>query len=782
MRSYFIFLSRHKLYTLIEALGLIISISFIILIGNYVWQQYRLANSNKYVDRVYVVGSDKYASLSMEDRAELEEKLPSLESSTRLSNQDIALNINDVFVTYPMLEVDKEFFEIFPEFEIIEGNKNDFIPRSILISEKFVEKNFPNENPIGKSLGGDWIVRGIYRITGQTVLDERDVIWIIDDKENSDSEPFSSIGSYLTIIKAPEGTNREELEDNVRKIIKPHYQDSFVKDIQLYDLPTLYFNNLTWQLKCGNKEMLSILLAVVILLLISSIINYINLTLAQTGQRAKEMATRQLHGASTTSIILSKIYESLIFISICSVIAIGVAYILKSPISNMLVSLSMDQNQDVWRYEHLEIVWNVGPLAIFVGFILILGVIAGIIPALYSANYRPIDVVKGTFRLKNRMTFSKIFIIFQNILSVLLISLAIVMECQLNHMKNMPLNADSKNIYLLQTFFEDYSDAVPLIDRVSRIPGVKKIGYGTSYPGQILMYSSIAVEDEEKISAGFLRGDRDYFDIMNLRILSGEKDPKSSGLLYVSESLANSLGITDEESASKYIGKIAMNGTVAMSYGGIFVDVPNSFAGASEFNYNTVFILANDENMNYSSVLIIQTEEESKEMEDKIFAAYEEYVNELRGFYLAPWEHGFISDINNRKFISINSTVALLEIFMGISIILSLLGLIAMSTYYANENTKGIAIRKALGSDIVKEIKRNIRLYMIMVSVAVIMAIPISLFISRIYLSRFAYRIENYWWIFVVASVLSILVAFFSVVWQVSKAAHADPATELKKE
>ena len=119
---------------------------------------------------------------------------------------------------------------------------------------------------------------------------------------------------------------------------------------------------------------------------------------------------------------------------------------------------------------------------------------------------------------------------------------------------------------------------------------------------------------------------------------------------------------------------------------------------------------------------------------------------------------------------------------MGLSVMMSLLGLIAISTYYANENTKEIAIRKVLGSDVKGEIWRNIRLYMILVLIAIAFAIPVAIVISREYLSRFAYRIENYWWIFIVAAIGSLLTAFLSVYWQISRSAHVNPAKELKKE
>ena len=349
-------------------------------------------------------------------------------------------------------------------------------------------------------------------------------------------------------------------------------------------------------------------------------------------------------------------------------------------------------------------------------------------------------------------------------------------------MRNMPLNANSKNVYIIKTFFETYDEAIPLIDRLNKIPEIRKIGYGSNYPGTIGMYTTIKVSEEERIPTGMMRGDRNYFDIMGLNVISGNSDPHVSGMLYLSESAANKMGVTDEESASKYLNSIVFNGTSISAYGGIFKNVPNTSASTSEFNYDTAFLLADCVNMPYNNTLLMETTNESIELEHKIMAAYEDYIKELRGVYLEPWTNSFVSKLNEKALVPEKAAIALLEIFMAIAIVLSLLGLIAMSTYYSNENTKGIAVRKVLGSDVKREIWRNIRLYMLLVLIAIAAAIPVSIVIAREYLSKFAFRVENYWWIFIVSSVGSLLIAFISVYWQISRSAHINPAVELKKE
>jgi putative ABC transport system permease protein len=122
------------------------------------------------------------------------------------------------------------------------------------------------------------------------------------------------------------------------------------------------------------------------------------------------------------------------------------------------------------------------------------------------------------------------------------------------------------------------------------------------------------------------------------------------------------------------------------------------------------------------------------------------------------------------------------ELFTILAVLISLLGLLAMSTYFAGENTKQIAIRKVLGSDVTGETWRAVRSYMVMVGIACLIGIPLAVWGARLYLQRFAYRIEGYGWVFVAAAVVAVAIAFATVLWQTLKAAKTNPAIELKKE
>ena len=147
-----------------------------------------------------------------------------------------------------------------------------------------------------------------------------------------------------------------------------------------------------------------------------------------------------------------------------------------------------------------------------------------------------------------------------------------------------------------------------------------------------------------------------------------------------------------------------------------------------------------------------------------------------------PWRKGFIRDLYREQLAPARRTVRLLELFAVLSVLIALLGLLAMSAYYAGENTKQIAVRKVFGAEVMGETWRNVKSYMVMVGVACIIGIPLAVWAARLYLERFQYRVENYGWVFVAAVVIGVVIAFATVLWQTAKAAQADPAVELKKE
>jgi putative ABC transport system permease protein len=162
------------------------------------------------------------------------------------------------------------------------------------------------------------------------------------------------------------------------------------------------------------------------------------------------------------------------------------------------------------------------------------------------------------------------------------------------------------------------------------------------------------------------------------------------------------------------------------------------------------------EELRYANCLLIGTSGEDKSYDEAIRKAYREYRLEQSGVEEPAWTYGFVSDLNYKQLEPERRTLRLVELFAVLAVLISLLGLLAMSTYFADENTKQIAVRKVFGSDVTHETWRNVRSYMILVGVACLVGIPLAIWAAQVYLQRFAYRVEGYGWVFVVAALISL--------------------------
>ncbi len=790
MKSYLKFLSRNKLYTAIEAVGLVISIAFVILIGNYVWQQYSIAHENPIGDRVYAVGNDQYVALSWWDKAEFDAKIPEAEAVCRVSSRDMVITIGESKVQGIMIQVDPEFFEIFPNYQLLEGNLEEYgLKGHCLISESFARKHFTG-SPIGKQLSMEnyfageetFTVCGVYKDFSGTMMPPSDILSNPEyDAAYSSGRihPFSTIGQYVTLIKVKEGTDREALAKKVEDICKEHYDSNFVKSTPIYTVPELYFNPEQWIFHRGNKSVLQMLLVVVLLLLASAIFNYVNLSLALSGKRAKEMATRRLLGAPQGSIIWKYIGESILFTAVCFALALLLSWALLPIMNELLLNVTTDTG-NTWMYIPVTLGLSAGTVAAYALAIVLIGALAGIAPALFASRFAPIDIVRGTFRRRSKMMFSKVFIVFQNTVSVILIAMAILMEAQLGHMMHRPLNARSEGLYSLGFYARDYSEVEPLVDRLNRIPEVKRVAFGRGFPGQMNMELGFKAPDGTHHQTQVIACTPEYFEMLGLKVVKDFGTPRENSV-WMSQSLANEIELSDT-TMTYYAGRFQVNGINTEYVGGVFEDIPTSDATASDPTTNSAIIMAPAQSILYGNGLMIEVEGDKRTADKAIMEAYAAYSEEKNGTYVEPGQNGYIMDVINRQLLPVKMALRLVELFMVLSVLIALLGLLAMSAYYSGENTKSIAVRKVFGSDVLRETRRTVKDYMVLVGIACIIGIPVSVWMAGKYLSRYTYRIENYWWIFVLAVVLTFAMAFGSVLWQTLKAAKTNPATELKKE
>ena len=790
MKSYLKFLSRNKLYTAIEAVGLAVSLAFVILIGSYVVQQYKVAHESPDWKRTFVLGSDEFLGLTYWDKEELEMNIPEVEAVTHaaLLGQPI-IQIGDQPLQASGIETDADFFKVFPEYHLVEGSLEDFVGKEdILISESFANKTGRQVGQVIKVDKTDRTIKGIFADFDDAFFRPEDVITNITATwAASESKAFNSIGNYTTWFTVRKDADIEDVQTKVKALLHKSYNSPWgaekVESWRAYRMDEVFFftginGGLT---RTGNERMLRLLTVVVLLLLLSAIFNYVNLSLALTGKRAKEMATRRLLGADKTGILWKYIGESVVFTAFCFAAALLLADLLV-PMMNSLVS-SCDVDEMVLGISdtsvRLSFMMTPGYIIAYIAGIIVLGVINGLLPAFAASRYQPIDVIKGTLRRRNKMVLSKVFIVVQNVLSVFLIALALVMEVQMRHMLTRPMHSAMDNLYYIEYSAPDYDAMKLLKDKVEQLPFVTRAGVGRGIPGMINMNLSIKVDEEHRVDMPVILCDSTFFKLLRLEVEEDFGHPLTHSL-WMSRSAFNAAAVSD--TSTVFPRRINMNGAQPEFIGGVVADYPTRPASEANQNPNGGVVVTRVEELRYSNCLLIGTTGEDKTYEDQILQAYREFRMETSGVEEPAWRYGFIRDIHRKQLAPVRQTLRLVELFAVLAVLISLLGLLAMSTYFADENTKQIAVRKVFGSDVTHETWRNVRSYMILVGVACLVGIPLAIWAAQVYLQRFAYRIDGYGWVFVVAALISLAIAFGTVLWQTLKAAKTNPAVELKKE
>ena len=765
MKSYLKFLSRNKLYTAIEAVGLAVSLAFVIIIGSYVWQQYAVTWENPDRERVYVPGTPGFPALTYGFPDAIGD-IPEIESVSRMCNVVVHPVIRGENTEAESVGVEPEFFEICPQFRFVEGSADVLsVPNNAILSASFARKH---NLSVGEALditGSSYVVGAILEDLKGTVIKPYD-IFLNAAVYKDEWQPFDNYGSTVTLIKVRPETDRKELYDKLESVCKDVYSSIygqyFFDHLELSRYDELFFKETEGFFRHGDKATLRILMLVGLLLLLSAILNYINLSVALTGKRAKEMAVRQLSGASRAGIIWKYLAESIAFTAVCFAAGLLLAEAF-CPAMNALLN-----NPDI----PIKIIWSPGYVFAYIVIILLVGVLCGIFPAMMSGRYNPVDVMKGGYRRRSKMVFSKVFIVLQNALAVILIALAITMEAQMHKTQERPMNCNIENIFFLKDFSGE--DNAPLKDALEALPCVRRIGRSSGVPGSINMGQYSTTRDGQDILYKLIRMDSTAFSMFGFEILEDFHAPQFNSVWFSDKSFAATGFDSDYHDIS---GTLSRRTKGCEQVAGVFKSFPTNNANIGEEDYAIVSLMRS-EDIPFAG-WVIETTPDRKAAKAQIMEAYD---NSIKGKQIYGSLAFWVDENIAEAWKPARNNMRLVEIFMLLSIIIALLGLVAMSTYYADEKSRDIAVRKVFGGTVDTEAQRTIREYMVLVGIACVIGIPIAVYAAQEYLKDFIYRLEGYWWIFVVAVLLTGLIAFVSVIWQVLKAAKTNPAIELKKE
>ena len=783
MKTYLKFLSRNKLFTLIEAVGLSGSLAFVIIAFCYVMQQYAITKENPDRERIYAVSSDKTNSYGMKDA--IDGKLPEIECVSRFQfhRDEIIKSKSQSFVGTQLL-CDRQFFDIFP-VKLVEGNPDEITHQgAAFISEDLARKID------GEIIGRELIMRtdtlnivGVFSDLGSSLMYPTEVISNFETSRNTVDVMyrenlynwFSNINVFL---KVRPDTDRDELLEKLKGLYVETYKKSKEKgeDVSLMRLDELFFSGSAAFLRKGDKSMLKTMTIIGLLLLISALINYINLNLALTGKRAKEMASRRLLGAQRSDIIGKYLAESFVFTLCCFVLGMLIAEAIL-PVVNQLLGASIE----------IRVPYSPVYLLGYLMIVVLVSLLAGMIPAFIIAKTQPIDVVRGTFRYHSKMVLSKIFIVLQNVLAIALIALVLTMELQMRHMVNRPMGLNMENLYFHSSDLNYTDELVPWINDLRALPCVKEIGFAENVPGVVRMKFGVRKSDEpeKNFQVCLLQCDKEAFKMFGFEVVEQYKEPDQNSFWITENTVAGMTGMP--HGVNNYDTIMAwVNNNLGNDCCGVIKDF-NMYDALHATDEDYAIVFGGD--LGFTGIEqphvvnpLMEIVGDHKEAQKAIDELYKKHCEAVFGTYMEPDFDGFVNEVIAKNYDKTKRQMRLIELIMGISVLLSLLGLVAMSTHFASEREKTIAVRKVFGGTMQSEIRRNLKEYIVMILIANAIAIPVAVWLCKRYLEDFAYRIDLHPWIFVVTVVLSFVIAIGSVLWQIVSVARVNPVTALKKE
>lgn len=767
-KSFLKFMSRNKFYTAINIFGFSVSLMFVILIAVYAERELNIDKRQANGDRIAVLANEESMGTAVPVAYWLEERYPEIEKvcPAVFDRDEQQITFNDKKYVAKTAYVDSTFFEIF-SFELLDGVREQALQESYgaVISESFAHKLFGNENPMGRCLdisdSTTVTITGVMRDIDRSVIPYVDVLLRIERvaefNPSLSRDNAGNAGSCVAFILQKPGADLSVRADEMLEFFKERfwvYKMDFLHDVRILPFSEIYFSDLyKTGMEGGDRRFVLVLLSVGILVLLFAIINYINLTSAQAGQRAKEMAMRRLLGSSRESLLFRLIAETTLMTLVSFVIGMLLAQFALPYACNLLQV----------RFTLATLVSPVWFVAILL-LILLVGGLSGLLPALLISSVKPIDVVRGTFRRQTKMVFSKVFIVFQNVITIVMIAASLTMYLQINHLIKAPLGYNTANIIEADNVFRSHNEMAMAEDMLRQLPCVKEIGRTNGTPSSGTNNLSATYEGKS-LSFQQMMVDSAAFRIFGLQIKQDNHVAASSGGWYLNELAFKQMELPEDTVTFKLYD-------TAVPILGVLKDF--HLWNISRDNSPLMLRFRNDSEFwpwNY----IIEVQGNPAEAYDAVRKVFED-VSGL------PFEGQYIDDGIQKHFETQIRMSVIVSIFAAIAVLISLLGMVAMATYFNRQRAREMAVRKIFGSDNFGVLNRLVGTFLSYVGIAFVIAVPLIWYFMNGWLSDYSYRISLSPLIFIAAGLFCLLIALLAVFFQSWRAANVNPVEHLKAE
>ncbi|MGH2646346.1 MAG: ABC transporter permease [Ginsengibacter sp.] len=774
-------LFRNKAFSILNIAGLTIGMASAILILLWVQNETSYDRFHKNGDRLYEVYSNDVIDNSVRSLTAtpeimapvLTKDVPEIESSSRFSNMQFnVLNADDKSLTPKGAVVDAPFLRMF-SFPLKQGDVKTALdePNSIVLTEQLAKKIFGNADAMGKVIrllnSGTFKVTGILKDLPNNTLFNFEFLLSYEynnSKGYVDSD-WTDI-SIATFVMLKPNTAFDAANNKIKSVVVQHSGGRAKTTEFLYPVSKLrLYSDFENGVAVGGRiERVRIFLVIAIFILVIACINFMNLSTARSEKRAKEVGVRKVIGARKKSLVFQFIAESILLSFIAGVFALIIVQ-LCLPAFNQLV-----EKQLFISYRNIYF-WIIS-----LSFILFTGILAGSYPAFFLAAFKPVSVLKGTFKNAGSLiTPRKVLVVLQFTFAIALIICTIVVEQQVKYAQSRETGYDRKNlayVFLQGDIDKNYaliknellnSGAATSIT-MAQAPLTQNWSSGISMNWQGKDPNSVIQINRYTEDGGLVK--TAGMQLVNGRDIDIKTYPSDSTACLISESAVKAMGFKNP------IGQLIYDDPINWRVVGVIKDfilespyepVKPFMVKGPKYGGSVLLIKLNDANNNAQNL--------SKA--GKIFKKYNPAY---------PFEYYFIDQEYAKKFSDEQLTGTLASLFSMLTIFISCLGLFGLATYMAENRIKEIGVRKVLGASVANIATLLSKDFVQLVIIAILIASPVSWFAMHKWLEGYDYRINISWWIFLATGLAAIFIALLTVSFQAIKAAMANPVKSLRTE
>ena len=785
----------NKVFSAINILGLSLGLMCCILIFLFIQNEVSYDRYNKQADNIYRVTSiakgqesatnlavtpAPWAPLMKNDYAEIRNYTRVLKAE----KAEIGLPGQRHFYERDLLYVDSTFSDVFT----IESKKGDIRkalaePSSIILSDEAAKQYFGDENAIGKTLELSSFV-GKVNVTVTAIAKKLPVNShfkfnaLVSIATLGDLNNFWSYHMFQSYVLLNNKNSAASLEKKfpgfVRKYILNNPQADGEHDISLQPLTSIHLHsNMTGEIGVnGDITYVYVMAGIAIFILLIACFNFINLSTARSLKRAKEVGLRKVIGAEKRQLILQFLGETTMFAIISLVLAITAAFLV-IPVFNQLSD----------RHLAMDFSKNYQLALVVLSFVSVIGLIAGLYPALALSSFKPIEVLKGKFFNSNAgVDFRKVLVTLQFAVSIGLIASTIIVGRQLHFLQTKDPGFDKENVLVLSLPHDmDTTKVVSFKNALLSQSSIISVGGSSSVPGVNIPVNQVNdgnADLSKAQSMQMLFVDENFVNTMKMTVVAGRNfstaipTDKTEGFI-LNEKAVSEMGWKNKSDA---IGK-----TIQWVLPNTVLKRGKVLGVVEDFNITPLKMAVQPLVMHYSALrqqyLYVRF---SQRDESKLISAIKGVFD---SFYPAQTiEYSFLDDDVKDLYTSEQRLGNIFNYFSLLAIVIASLGVLGLSIYSIQQRMKEIGVRKVLGGSVPRITVTLVKDFVKPVAIAGVIAAPVAWYAMYKWLETFAYRITLGWSAFFIAGVIALFIALMTISVQTIKAAVTNPVKSLRSE